>query len=131
MISALPFRQEMVRRSMVAEKCIEEATELTTIGDWSASLEVLHARIALRFARAELRERVRRYLSALLERVERKNGWQLAEAIGEAGPQGVQRLLNNAKWDADLVRDDLRGSTSSSTSRMRTAVYSSSMRPVS
>ena len=93
---------------MAAEKCIGEGTGLTTIGDWSASLEGLHARIALRFARAELRERVRRYLNGLLGRVERKNGWQLAEAIGDAGPQGVQRLLNNAKWDSDLVRDDLR-----------------------
>src|SRR5919202_3063752 len=108
MISALPFRQEMVRRSMAAEKCIGEATASTTIGDWSVSSEGLHARIALRFARAELRERVRRYLNGLLGRVERKNGWQLAEAIADVGPQGVQRLLNNAKWDADLVRDDLR-----------------------
>ena len=32
----------------------------------------------------------------------------MAEAIGEDGPQGVQRLLNSAKWDADAVRDDLR-----------------------
>ena len=40
--------------------------------------------------------------------VERKNGWQMAEAIGERDPQGVQRLLNAAKWDADEVRDDLR-----------------------
>jgi hypothetical protein len=46
---------------------------------------------------------------SLLGRVERKNGWQLAEAIGEVSPQGVQRLLNAPKWDADLlVRDDLR-----------------------
>jgi SRSO17 transposase len=44
----------------------------------------------------------------LLARVRRENGWQLAEAIGEAGPQGVQRLLNAARWDADAVRDDLR-----------------------
>jgi SRSO17 transposase len=51
---------------------------------------------------------VRRYLRGLLGRVERKNGWQLAEAIGDADPQGVQRLLNAAKWDADLVREDLR-----------------------
>jgi len=36
--------------------------------------------------------------------VERKNGWQLAEHLGEAGPQGVQRLLNAASWDADDVR---------------------------
>jgi hypothetical protein len=33
------------------------------------------------------------YLVGLLGRVERKNGWQLAEAIGERDPQGVQRLL--------------------------------------
>jgi len=98
----------MVRREMAAEKCIAEGTELTPLGDWSASLEGLHARIAHRFPRSEVRERVRCYLSGLLGRVERKNGWQLAEAIGDAGPQGVQRLLNNAKWDADSVRDDLK-----------------------
>jgi len=51
---------------------------------------------------------VRRYVAALLERVDRKNGWQLAEQLGERGPQGVQRLLNTARWDADAVRDDLR-----------------------
>lgn len=72
------------------------------------ALADLHARIARRFARSEARERAGRYLAGLLERVERKNGWQLAEAIGEAGPQGVQRLLNAAAWDADGVRDDLR-----------------------
>ena len=59
------------------------------------------------FACSEARERVRRYLAGLLGRIERKNGWQMAEAIGERDPQGVQRLLNSAKWDADAVRDDL------------------------
>ena len=54
----------------------------------------------------------RRYLAGLLDRVERKNGWQLAESIGEAGPRGVQRLLNAATWDADAVRDDLRATSS-------------------
>src|SRR5688572_31292858 len=73
-----------------------------------AALDRLHERIAHRFGRAEVRARVRRYLRGLLARVERKNGWQLAEAIGEAGPQGVQRLLNAARWDAEAVRDDLR-----------------------
>jgi SRSO17 transposase len=68
----------------------------------------LHARIAHRFARSEARERAGRYLAGLLDRVERKNGWQLAEAMGEAGPRGVQRLLSAAAWDADAVRDDLR-----------------------
>ena len=64
--------------------------------------------MAGRFARPEVRARARRYLAGLLGRVERKNGWQLAEALGEAGPQGVQRLLNAATWDAEGVRDDLR-----------------------
>src|SRR5215217_2223104 len=82
--------------------------EPTAVGRWSEALEELHGRIARRFARSEARERVRRYLLGLLGRVERKNGWQLAEAIGETDPQGAQRLLNSAKWDADLVRDDLR-----------------------
>ena len=78
------------------------------IADWRGGLDALYARIACRFRRAEVRERAKRYLTGLLDRVERKNGWQLAEHLGEAGPQGVQRLLNAAEWDADAVRDDLR-----------------------
>src|SRR5215217_3376582 len=78
------------------------------IGQWVDAVTELHGRIAHRFARSEVRERARRYLVGLLERVERKNGWQLAEAIGEVGPRGVQRLLSAASWDADGVRDDLR-----------------------
>jgi SRSO17 transposase len=78
------------------------------IGKWSKGFEELHRRIGHRFCRSEARERVRRYLLGLLGRVERKNGWQLAEAIGERDPQGVQRLLNSARWDANEVRNDLR-----------------------
>jgi SRSO17 transposase len=85
-----------------------DGTVNPAIGGWSEAIEELHRRIAGRFARSEARERVKRYLVGLLGRVERKNGWQLAEAIGETDPQGVQRLLNSAKWDADAVRDDLR-----------------------
>ena len=73
-----------------------------------AGLDALHARIASRFRRAEVRMRAKRYLTELLDQVERKNGWQLAEQAGEAGPQGVQRLLNAAEWDVDAARDDLR-----------------------
>jgi SRSO17 transposase len=38
-----------------------------------------------------------------------KNGWTLAEAAGERTPDGMQRLLHAAAWDADGVRDDVRG----------------------
>jgi SRSO17 transposase len=68
----------------------------------------VHARIAPRFRRREARERARRYLQGLLGRSARKNGWQLAEALGEGGPQGMQRLVNAADWEAEAVRDDLR-----------------------
>ena len=80
----------------------------SAIAGWSRALGKLHRRIGHRFARSEARERVKRYLLGLLGRVERKNGWQMAEAIREHDPQGVQRLLNAAKWDAEEVRDDLR-----------------------
>ena len=72
--------------------------------------EALQARLAPRFRRAEVRARVGRYVAGLLGPVERKNGWQLAEYLGELGPQSVKRLLNVAAWDAEAVRDDLRAS---------------------
>jgi SRSO17 transposase len=74
---------------------------------WSAAFEAFHARFAPHFARREARGRSARYLRGLLGPVERKNGWQLAEAAGERDPQGMQRLLRTAVWDADAVRDEL------------------------
>jgi SRSO17 transposase len=49
------------------------------------------------------------YLRGLLGQLERKNGWTLAEAAGEVSPDGMQRLLRTADWNADAVRDELRG----------------------
>jgi SRSO17 transposase len=70
-------------------------------------LGALHARIAPRFERAEPRQRALRYLEGLLSHAERKNGWQLAKEVGEGTPDGMQRLLNASRWDADAVRGDL------------------------
>jgi SRSO17 transposase len=75
---------------------------------WAAALGALVDRIGPHFARAEPRRRVLAYLQGLLSPVERKNGWQLAEAAGEATPYGVQHLLGRAVWDADAVRDEVR-----------------------
>jgi len=85
-----------------------ETTELGAIREWAAGLDRLHARIASSFRRPEVRQRARRYVQGLLGSVERKNGWQLAEQLGERHPRGVQRLLDAAQWDAEEVRDDLR-----------------------
>jgi SRSO17 transposase len=93
---------------MIGEKLQAVGDDLAAVERWSEALEELHARLASRFLRPEVRERVRRYLAGLLGRVERKNSWQMAEQMGEMGPQGTQRLLNAARWDAHAVRDDLR-----------------------
>ena len=76
--------------------------------DLAGALEAIHVRLRPRFDRAEPRRRARVYLRGLLGEVERKNGWQLAEAAGEATPYGMQRLLAGAGWDAEAARDDLR-----------------------
>lgn len=78
------------------------------VAAWAAGLEEVHARIAPRFARSEPRQRVAAYVRGLLAPVERKNSWTLAEQAGEASPDGMQRLLATADWDADQVRDDVR-----------------------
>jgi hypothetical protein len=85
-----------------------DEAEAAVLAEGAVAWERLHERIAHRFGRVEVRARVRRVLAGLLSRVERKHGWQLAEAIGAVGPHGVQRLLRGAVWDAEAVRDDLR-----------------------
>lgn len=96
-----------------------EQAQVERIEGWRDDLEELNTRIAPRFARPEVRARVGRYLFGLLGALERKNGWRMAEHLGESTPDGVQRLLNAARWDADEVRDDLCALTWSSTSEIR------------
>ncbi len=82
--------------------------DLSVINRGAAALAELSRRIAPRFRRAEVRSRVGRYLRGLLASVERKNGWQMAEELGDSNAHGVQRLLAEADWDEEAVRDDLR-----------------------
>ena len=82
--------------------------EVAEVVRWAEGIERVHECIAGRFRRPEPRRRALTYLRGLLSPVERKNGWQLAEQAGDATPDGVQRLLYNYRWEADLVRDDLR-----------------------
>jgi SRSO17 transposase len=82
--------------------------ELEEVEIWAKELDILGTRIGKRFERAEPRDRAVRYIQGLMSNIPRKNGWQLAEYVGEATPDGMQRLLNTAHWDVDGVRDDLR-----------------------
>ncbi len=74
---------------------------------WADRLEEVQDRLVPYFERSEPRQRAMAYIRGLISTTDRKNGWQLAELAGEATPDGMQRLLNTAKWDADQVRDDL------------------------
>ncbi len=85
-----------------------QATTLAQVCRWAQEVFHLHARIAPRFARREPRRRALWYLQGILSETARKNGWQLAEYAGEGRPDGMQRLLSDAVWDSDGVRDELR-----------------------
>ena len=82
--------------------------DVAEIRGWAVGLSALHQRIAKHVVRAEPRQQAYAYLRALISPLERKNGWQIAEHSGATTPDGVQRLLATAHWDADQVRDDLR-----------------------
>jgi len=80
----------------------------STLPDVRDPVAEAYQRMAPCFGRSETRARSRRYLTGLLSTTERKNGWHLAEQSGERHPRGVQRLLDEAEWDAEAVRDVLR-----------------------
>jgi len=72
-------------------------------------LEELLGRVACRFKRVETRRRFGGMVEGLLAELPRKNCWTIAEHAGDRDPYGMQYLLGRAVWDADAVRDDLRG----------------------
>jgi SRSO17 transposase len=74
---------------------------------WADEVTAVGERIGRHFSRSEPRQRALGYVRGLLSDTERKNGWQLAEHLGDPTPDGVQHLLARAAWDADAVRDDL------------------------
>jgi SRSO17 transposase len=74
---------------------------------WQEEFDAFHARFADLFERSESREQARKYLRGLLTEAQRKNSWQMAEAVGEPIPDRMQRLLYRVPWDADAARDRL------------------------
>ncbi len=90
-----------------------------TVHRWARQLDALHARIAPHVGRPEPRRRARASLETLLAGAERRKGWQLAEAAGEATPYGMQRLIAAAAWTPRCSTTC--APTSSSTSGPRTA----------
>ena len=58
-------------------------TTLVEVEGWAGALEQLVEGLASRFCREEGVRRALSYLRGLLAPLERKNGWQLAEAAGD------------------------------------------------
>src|SRR4051794_3069027 len=79
------------------------------LAGWREALAELQRRLGELFGRPEPRRQVGLYLEGLLGPAERKNGWQLAEAIGDHRPWRTQRVLSHVLWDQDKARDLCRG----------------------
>src|SRR4051812_18417701 len=75
------------------------------LAGWREALAELQRRVGELFGRPEPRRQVGLYLEGLLGPAERKNGWQLAEAIGDRRPWRTQRVLSHVLWDQDKARD--------------------------
>lgn len=82
-----------------------DAVSCAELRDWSAEFDELTDRISSLFVHPKSRGHARQYLEGLLSPLERKNGWTIAEYVGEKEPKAMQRFLNLAHWDADALRD--------------------------
>ena len=76
-----------------------------SVVEWRSELSALQARLGALFVRSEPRRQTGLYLEGLLSAVERKNGWQLAEHLGDARPWRTQRVLSHVQWDEEAARE--------------------------
>ncbi|MCA1707877.1 MAG: IS701 family transposase [Actinobacteria bacterium] len=70
---------------------------------WESELESVLTRTRSLFYRTESKRHAEQYIRGLLSPVERKNGWTIAEHVGELEPKALQRFLNLSPWDADTL----------------------------
>lgn len=73
------------------------------LDEWESELEGVLERVRSLFYRTESKKHVEQYVRGLLSPLARKNGWTMAEYVGEAGPAALQRLLNLSPWDVDAL----------------------------
>src|ERR1700730_9227429 len=82
--------------------------ELTSGAAWQEAFETFWAPFGHFFKRSESRTSAKQYVRGLLADVTRKNCWQLAEAMGEAHPDGMEYLLYGADWEENALCQQLR-----------------------
>lgn len=77
------------------------------ISDWQNIYEEFWNHFSKCFHYKSTQHHAERYVRALLARIERKNGWQMAEYLGDKSPCAIQNFLSRAAWDDATVRDAL------------------------
>jgi SRSO17 transposase len=76
----------------------------------SGTFAGFHGVFARFFGRTETRRRSEQYLRGLLiKQTDRRNAENVAEAVREATPRSLQRLLTDAPWETRPVLDALQG----------------------
>lgn len=61
------------------------------------------------FARTQTWQQATKYVSALASNLPKRNGWTIAQYVGDRTPNRTQRLLNRAVWDGDEAMSVVRG----------------------
>lgn len=75
------------------------AVTIDDVREFNSELDVLLARVGGMFGRKDSRRHARDYIRGLLAPIQRKNGWTIAEYVGEREPKALQRFLNLSPWD--------------------------------
>jgi SRSO17 transposase len=81
----------------------------TTLELWASSLRDVKRRIGPLFTQERVAASAGLFLDGLLGNERRKTGWMRAEAAGDPGPWRQQAILGRGRWDADDLRDIVRG----------------------
>lgn len=76
---------------------------------WDAELTALIEGLGRLFARPEPKRTFALVVRAMLADLPKKNAWGIAEWAGLANPKPIQYLLAEGSWDAEALRDFVRG----------------------
>ena len=80
-----------------------------TLELWASSLRDVKGRMRPLFTQGRVAASAGLFLGGLLGEERRKTGWMRAEAAGDPGPWRQQAILGRGRWDADALRDVVRG----------------------
>jgi SRSO17 transposase len=88
-----------------ADIVYDDAVTRADLETWGSDLEHLFTLMEPLFCRAESRGHAQQYMRGLISPLQRKNGWTIAEYVGEPEPKALQRFLNLSPWNADALLD--------------------------